>query len=354
MMQTRCPACGTRFFITSEQLKARQGQVRCGQCQTIFDALATLSDTPPAQNQTPDANAPSSAHPAATLSVAPVNIGTTAKDSETETSFPAESDTHHDAAPAMGAIPASNSEPAAETNAELNTSENHPDNALATAEKTLDAHTLPAAAADAGTNSHAQATAPAEADIDTHITPASLPGSSWHQGMISSSQAQSEKPSSRIWLSLSLLAATVLMLQLGVQFRTQLALALPAIKPQLQTVLGLFDIELSLPHKADQLSIENSDMQPLVGHPGQLELTATLKNRAPFAQQPPHLELTLTNDFDQPVLRKILSPNVYLPDQPRQQQSFDPGEEISVHLILQPAKDLKSPASGYRLYLFYP
>lgn len=37
---TRCPGCTTVFRVTPEQLARRAGQVRCGQCKTVFDGLA--------------------------------------------------------------------------------------------------------------------------------------------------------------------------------------------------------------------------------------------------------------------------------------------------------------------------
>ncbi|MDR0588425.1 MAG: DUF3426 domain-containing protein [Burkholderiales bacterium] len=39
---TRCPACKTTFRITAQQLKLREGQVRCGRCRLIFNAYASL------------------------------------------------------------------------------------------------------------------------------------------------------------------------------------------------------------------------------------------------------------------------------------------------------------------------
>ena len=57
-MSTRCPACGTAFRVYPQQLAARDGQVRCGKCATIFDARSTLAteDEPEA----PPAAAPAS------------------------------------------------------------------------------------------------------------------------------------------------------------------------------------------------------------------------------------------------------------------------------------------------------
>jgi predicted Zn finger-like uncharacterized protein len=45
-MITRCPVCGTAFRVQAEQLAARDGQVRCGQCSTVFDAQAALVAEP--------------------------------------------------------------------------------------------------------------------------------------------------------------------------------------------------------------------------------------------------------------------------------------------------------------------
>lgn len=347
MMQTRCPACGTRFLITPEQLKARQGQVRCGQCQTIFDALATLSDTPPSTVSQPSSPAPASVAPLTTPAATSQASVCPPESSDAARATAETTETAAAATPVTAQDEAADRDPAPHIDAD------------ATVDPSTDQPDSPAPPAEQGTISggakpETQPAIPSEAEVDTHIMPASLPGSSWHQGVISSSQTQTRKQHSRLWLLLSLLAAVVFAGQVVVQFRSGLTLAFPAIKPLLQAALGTFDIDLPLPHQAEQLSIENSDLQPLANHPGELELTATLKNRAAFAQLPPHLELTLTNAFDQPVLRKILAPSAYLPNQPRQQQSFGPGEEVSLHLILQPAKDLKSPASGYRLYLFYP
>jgi predicted Zn finger-like uncharacterized protein len=44
-MLTRCPACGTSFRITTDQLVSRQGKVRCGNCQQVFSALGSLVHT---------------------------------------------------------------------------------------------------------------------------------------------------------------------------------------------------------------------------------------------------------------------------------------------------------------------
>lgn len=46
-LYTRCPSCDTTFRVTTQQLQASGGQVRCGHCNKIFDAFATLTAQEP-------------------------------------------------------------------------------------------------------------------------------------------------------------------------------------------------------------------------------------------------------------------------------------------------------------------
>ena len=39
---TRCPACETMFKVVPDQLRVSDGWVRCGQCDEIFDASASM------------------------------------------------------------------------------------------------------------------------------------------------------------------------------------------------------------------------------------------------------------------------------------------------------------------------
>ncbi|MBI1965613.1 MAG: DUF3426 domain-containing protein [Betaproteobacteria bacterium] len=57
-MMTQCPSCGTLFRVSAQQLQARQGQVRCGVCSTVFDGYQTLLAPP---EQAPAASVPQAA-----------------------------------------------------------------------------------------------------------------------------------------------------------------------------------------------------------------------------------------------------------------------------------------------------
>lgn len=67
-MFTECPTCQTMFRVTGAILRAGHGQVECGQCHTIFDAIERLiDDIPPGPQPEPAA----SLEPAATLTALP-------------------------------------------------------------------------------------------------------------------------------------------------------------------------------------------------------------------------------------------------------------------------------------------
>jgi predicted Zn finger-like uncharacterized protein len=50
-LHTLCPACGTIFALTSAQLKARNGLVRCGRCAEVFRGDRHLVDASPSDNK---------------------------------------------------------------------------------------------------------------------------------------------------------------------------------------------------------------------------------------------------------------------------------------------------------------
>lgn len=68
-LTTRCPQCGTSFKVVPDQLRVRNGLVRCGACSTVFDGRACLLAEPGAS----PARAPAApAAPAASANPAPV------------------------------------------------------------------------------------------------------------------------------------------------------------------------------------------------------------------------------------------------------------------------------------------
>jgi predicted Zn finger-like uncharacterized protein len=72
-MLTQCPNCQTTFRVTTEILRVADGQVRCGRCQTQFDALERLIDENEAASPPPGRAARERA-PAAVSQASPRDI----------------------------------------------------------------------------------------------------------------------------------------------------------------------------------------------------------------------------------------------------------------------------------------
>ena len=108
-------------------------------------------------------------------------------------------------------------------------------------------------------------------------------------------------------------------------FRAELAQAEPDLRPLLQEMCSVLECDIPLPRKADLVGIEASDLHPDPQQKPLLVLAATLKNRAPFAQEYPHLELTLTDVTGQTAVRRVLRPAAYLARHPGPGEGRAPG-----------------------------
>ena len=155
------------------------------------------------------------------------------------------------------------------------------------------------------------------------------------------------------WGLAALLAFAALVGQLAHYYRTEIATLLPQTRPFLAEGCRLLDCELRLPRRPDLLSIESSDLQADNRRDSLIVLNAVIRNRAPFAQEHPALELTLTDAADKPLVRRVLRPSEYMQPAAREPlaQGIGPGSEavVRVHIDTRGVR-----ATGYRLYLFYP
>jgi predicted Zn finger-like uncharacterized protein len=316
-MLTRCPACETRFRVTAEQLKARSGRVRCGECQHVFNALDSLIEepmlvsAPPVLELPPQYGAPSrsdtEAEPAAYL------------DAETDEIAVPPAPTSGQSLDEQGAIfPSSPPE--------------------------MEGPPKREPAADAEPEPVELVTDPLDAvePIAAEAAP-----TDWSETFPEPPPPPRRWP----WVLGSLVALTAMGLQAALAFRVELAVLWPEAKPALIALCDIANCEVGLPAKVALVSIEASDLHPDSEHAGRLALTATLKNRAPFSQQFPHLELTLTDTADKAIARKVLAPKDYLSPKTPFAQGMPPNADLIVAIGVDPGE---MAASGYRLYLFYP
>jgi predicted Zn finger-like uncharacterized protein len=384
-MLTRCPNCATTFRLRPEQLGQAEGRVRCGKCNFAFSAIdqridADPDEQPPAPPASAETNGfpplpPASPHfsvagqrkrfvaqpgPEEEAEPKPVSddltpSGETDARGAAEPELPPSDETPTAAAAAAESLPGSEApaqpqpelpaqpNAASDTGASAQPPEPTPAAPAEADQSAADYKPPPQAAARRDALPDDIADALAESADDDH-------GDNLPTATVAGADYLAEAAPARRWpwlLSLLLLAAALL-LQLGYAYRTELAKHYPDLRPDMEAACERLGCSVELPREADRISIESSDLNP-ESDKNRLQLAATLKNRAPYAQSYPHLELTLTDVRDQPLVRRVFTPAEYLPkDAPA---SFAPEAEAPVRLMLEVAD---TNASGYRLYLFYP
>jgi predicted Zn finger-like uncharacterized protein len=167
---------------------------------------------------------------------------------------------------------------------------------------------------------------------------------------------EAESPRARfapLWGLGVLFALAALFAQLALHYRTEIATLVPQTRPHLAEACRLLGCELRLPRRPDLLSLESSDLQADNRRDGLIVLNAVIRNRAPFAQEHPALELTLTDAADKAVLRRVLQPAEYLDEAAR--AALAQGIPASGESVLRVHFDTRGVrATGYRVYLFYP
>jgi predicted Zn finger-like uncharacterized protein len=165
-----------------------------------------------------------------------------------------------------------------------------------------------------------------------------------------------EEPAGRrlLWGLLALSAAVALAGQAAYRYRTEIAAFMPSAAAPLDAACRLLRCQVPLPRRPELMSIESSDLQAEPRRDGVIVLNAVLRNRATFAQDYPALELTLTDEADRPVLRRVFAPREYLDPArgaPGVAQGIPAGAEVSLRVYLDAGR---RRATGYLLYLFYP
>lgn len=403
-MLSRCPACATVFRVDTVQLRAREGRVRCGRCHTVFDAVDAMVDVPlPKSGDTPAPSAADLAPPSAATDIenaAPV--ADEPEHSHATLTFAAEPD-----------IELLADDPAAVTTERLDLdvgsadappSPQPGDSMEALVERTTDYwqtradDTAPAEAAEAAAENEAPvddhpgviAAGEAAPEPDPDVTqpldiveleaaPApdddivAAPATSARDPLLDPPPAlepvrdpavqrirrelygEDQTPrrgalKTALWSAGILLLLLLAAAQLAYLFRTELVIAQPALKPLFEQICARLGCTLPAPRRADLISIESSELNPDSERAPLLRLNALLRNGATHAQDWPHLELSLTDTSDRPIVRRVLAPADYLPAD-RQGSEFAAASEQAVSVLVDPTD---TNAGGYRLYVFYP
>jgi predicted Zn finger-like uncharacterized protein len=342
-MVTRCPACQTGFRVTPEQLQAHRGTVRCGRCSMVFNAFDSLTTLPDA-SQSGDEPEPALAagESEAPSLPEPVTAGAALPEEHVAPPLP-EPVTAGTALPEefVAPPPATPAEAPFAESTTLDESAPEParentGSAPATIEQAAEvsAPQMPAEESELAAESNPRVGPPPAPDYD--FTPAPSPRL---------------RGRSARWLAGASMLCLLLAGQLGYVFRAEIAAAYPQTRPALERACGLFRCTVALPRQADQWSIESSDLQADPGRPSLVTLAAVLRNRSALAQDFPALELTLTDAANEPLARRVLTAEDYLPKGMNPRPGLGPNNEVVVRIGLETGN--LNPV-GYRLFLFYP
>jgi predicted Zn finger-like uncharacterized protein len=289
-LYTRCPHCDTVFRVTTRDLQASGGRVRCGHCQSVFDAFATLTAQEPATDQ-----AAFAVHEAELVAV-----------------------------PHTAEQSAGSDDRAAQDAAET--------------------------AADRLESGAASRAADARATTGPVVPPGDDdPAASMYEWEFRLPPA---RPRTGLWTTLALLMLLAAAAQAAVGFRSEILVTYPQTRALYERACGWMGCEVGLPRLAERIHIETSDLQFVdPGRPNEIELSVLVRNRASVAMEYPAFELTLTNAQEQVVARRVFLPREYLDEPERIPQGLPPRAELPVRLSLDTGN---VRAAGYRVYFFYP
>jgi predicted Zn finger-like uncharacterized protein len=380
-MYTQCPHCHAAFHVSAEQLKIAGGDVRCGQCLSIFNALDNLSEELPEDY----AAAPAAAE---TSTEDPFAPGTTAPEHEQ----PAE---HiEEAGPAAGAVAAeqaSEEAPSPTADEEVPTSSANELGDIDSATAELETH-IPvqddefeelaqvAAAQEpiiieeadlvAAAESPAEirdereakvaeeiileATEPDRAEAleaDAIVEPTGKPDTTDQTATeprhnmpavlledLHADKAAQLRPSNTPWVVGSLLLMLVLVTQVAYFQRDDLARD-PQLRPWLEQLCELAGCELAKPYDIQQIEIIGRDVRSHPAARRALIASTTLINNAPFAQPYPLLTLTFSDITGTRLAQRRFTPREYLSADIDLQAGMPPNAPIEVELeLVDPGK----------------
>ncbi len=335
---TRCTSCGTLFKVVADQLKISEGWVRCGQCATVFDAQANLMAQSLASSPQP-----------AELAGLSANFSTDSLlDSKLDSpsfrpgALRNSSDIDSEAGPSSSSWAAS----------EYPSQSIH---ALAVGES-ISVSAEPTTLNTPAVDSTPQASLP---DVDM-LGPSTTPD------MTPSFVAQAQRaqrwrsPWVRCALGLILIGLVAgLALQVALQEKDRIAAMKPEAKPWLDHMCAYAGCRVQALKSIESITVDASSFNRINKNNAQLEaitqsyrLAVTLKNTGALPVALPHVELSLQDAQDQPILRRVLSPA----DLGSGLDALAPTQDMAGSLTLQidTAQLAGGRINGYRVLAFYP
>ncbi|VVE52340.1 hypothetical protein PIN31115_04750 [Pandoraea iniqua] len=356
---TRCPHCHTVFRVVADQLKLRDGLVRCGHCREVFDGRAYLCEPP--------GDADDEAPQVATESVPEMHAAPVTSP----------------AASALAPAPVV-SEPADTANPSLSDIESEASAARMSVPEML---TPTAIAALLGTPDESRAQmqhGPGRYidDEDPTVLPAptATPASAKLAGASAITPAEKPPGAARvIWRVLLTLAVIGLLAQWAWLERAALVDRFPALRDAFAAVGRPLHIAIAPARQPDMLQLSSVTLVTDDGSAAStatastiaaasdasadatdatiaadsvpMTLTVFMRNDAGHAVAWPSLELTLSDIDGKPVVRRVFAAGDYVADNALRDAGLAPHNERTIRLRLSAQAAL---ASNYRVLAFYP
>ncbi|GAA5783889.1 DUF3426 domain-containing protein [Chitiniphilus shinanonensis] len=363
---TRCPNCRTAFKVSEDQLAAHGGKVRCGKCAFVFNARACI-ETPVLEQVPPPPAAPQPPPPLAIEpppAPAPVAVPTVAPEAPTPASDGGGefSPTPPDASVADMVIAARKARQAARAMAQGTTTAAPPPAAEAEApqpapEPPAEVAPEPIPAPKPRSVAQKQADKRDQEALKAALNETPLTLNSVYRPIRTAEDEAllaPPPPPSRwrlLWPPLTLLLLLALLAQTGLRYRNTLATDFPWLRAPLVQACDYVGCSMPLPRNATLLRSDYSELTYVPDHGNLIQLSASVRNLAPYTQALPTLELTLTDDAEQVVAKKRFTPAQYLAPDDKQRTELPPNDELRAFLQLD-IGELSS--TGYSLYWFYP
>ncbi|QEL54185.1 DUF3426 domain-containing protein [Chromobacterium paludis] len=365
---TQCPSCQTRFKVNDAQLAVADGLVRCGRCSHVFKAPDYFVVAQPA---------PAPAAPSPLMPPQPAAAREHDPMDDFELEVPADFDpqAHPDEAASLPPSAPPLEPPAAATEAPASAAmppEGVEEFQRALAEAMQNRHVTtpignpfdeaepsPAIAAEPEVyGSRRRAETPPEPEPEPakpiyRVEP--------DEPLFTDADAEEEeeahdrKPTAPWVNGLLIVLAAFGLLFLAAQLvflnRTRIAAEAPEMRPTLERLCQAMGCDVPWPSDIALIRTEWSELAFVPDYPNLIQLSATLKNHAPYAQTYPMLEVTLKDSDDQVLIRKVFTPKEYLKADDFKLGRFNGNSEVKVTMRLDAGK---VHAMGYSLYWFYP
>ncbi|MFK0379465.1 DUF3426 domain-containing protein [Pandoraea sp. NPDC090278] len=357
VLATRCPHCHTVFRVVADQLKLRDGLVRCGHCREVFDGRAYLCD-PPADDTPPASPSPNA---------------TSSPSSATESAF------------ATSGAASATSTATRPTTPEGASSPSSSSSSAATSEKPVPEMLTPTAiAALLGSPDESRAQMQhgpgryMDDDDPTVLTaPTASPSLRAETPPLSTDANKRPGAARVIWRVLMTLAVVALLCQWAWIERAALIDRIPALHGVFAAIGRPLHVAVGLPRQPDKIQIssvtlvtdavgsnDDSGVASVVAASDAsaastdaptdsvpMTLTVFVRNEAGHALAWPSLELTLSDIDGKPVVRRVFSANDYVTGAAMRDAGLASRNERTIRLRLSAQAAL---ASNYRVLAFYP